>query len=54
MVAGKKLNFVLHSIFILMVAGCLFPMLLLLAASFTDNSALLAKGYALIPDKWSI
>lgn len=54
MVAGKKLNFILHMIFILTVAGCLFPILLLLVVSFTDNSTLLANGYSLFPAKWSL
>lgn len=33
---------------------CLFPLLMALAVSFSDEQSVLANGYQLIPDKWSL
>ena len=42
-------NVVLNALFILIVIVCLFPILLVLAVSFTDETALLNYGYNIIP-----
>ena len=54
MVAGKKFNIVLHILFILYAAFCLFPILLTLGISFSSNSAIVKYGYSLIPKEFSL
>ncbi|MCL2880113.1 MAG: carbohydrate ABC transporter permease [Treponema sp.] len=41
-------NIILNIFFIFCVAACLYPLLLVIGVSFTDNNAL-AKGYRIIP-----
>ncbi|OZB95411.1 carbohydrate ABC transporter permease [Paenibacillus sp. XY044] len=45
---------VIHVIFILIVAFCLVPFLLLITASFTDENAIIREGYSFIPSQWSL
>ena len=54
MVAGKKFNIVLHIIFIIMAACCLFPILLTLSISLSSNKAIVDYGYSLIPKEFSL
>ena len=54
MVAGKKFNIVLHIIFIIMAACCLFPILLTLSISLSSNKAIVEYGYSLIPKEFSL
>ncbi len=54
MVAGKKFNIVLHIIFIIMAACCLFPILLTLSISLSSNKAIVEYGYSLIPKDFSL
>ena len=53
MVAGKKFNIVLHIIFIIMAACCLFPVLLTLSISLSSNKSIVEYGYSLIPKDFS-
>ena len=53
MIAGKKFNIVLHIIFILMAACCLFPILLTLSISLSSNKSIVEYGYNLIPKDFS-
>ncbi|WP_159888615.1 carbohydrate ABC transporter permease [Paenibacillus puerhi] len=43
-----------HVIFILMVAACVFPFLLLFIASFTDQKTIINEGYSLWPSAFSL
>ncbi len=45
---------VAHLLMILFSLACLVPFLLVLAASFTDETALVQNGFGLIPSKWSL
>ncbi len=54
MVAGKKFNVVLHIIFVIMAACCLFPILLTLSISLSSNKAIVEHGYSLIPKEFSL
>ena len=45
-----RLFFIVTFIF---AAACLFPFILMLISSFTDEATLVREGYKLIPDKWS-
>lgn len=54
MYADKKLNFVLHIVFIIMAVCCVFPILLTVSISFTGNKSLMENGYLLIPKSFSI
>lgn len=54
MVAGKKFNVVLHIIFVIMAACCLFPILLTLSISLSSNKTIVEHGYSLIPKEFSL
>ena len=54
MVAGKKFNIVLHIVFTIMAACCLFPILLTLSISFSSNKSIVEYGYSLIPKEISL
>ncbi len=54
MVAGKKFNIVLHIIFVIMAACCLFPILLTLSISLSSNKTIVEHGYSLIPKEFSL
>lgn len=53
MTAGKKLNILLHIVFIILAACCLFPILLTLSISFSSTSSIIENGYSLIPKEFS-
>ena len=46
-------RFSIHIVIILLSLGCLFPLLLIVSASFTDEIALTRFGYNLIPTQFS-
>ncbi len=50
----KLLNIVLHIVFVLLAAACVFPVLLVISISFTDQTAIAQSGYQLIPAKTSL
>ncbi|MGO4538203.1 carbohydrate ABC transporter permease [Paenibacillus sp. 2TAB19] len=52
--ANRANQTILHLVFIMMSAAALFPFLLLLAASLTDEDAIIRNGYALIPSEFSL
>ena len=54
MISGKKMNIVLHVILLILVAVCLFPVLLTLAVSFSSSESIIENGYQLIPEKFSL
>lgn len=54
MEAGKKLNVVLHIIFIILAAGCIIPILLTLAISLSSNASITEYGYRLIPSEFTL
>ena len=43
-----------HVIMAVMAILCLLPFLLLIISSFTDNDAIVRKGYSLFPENWSM
>lgn len=45
---------IVHLIFILMVVACVFPFVLLIMASFTDQSTIVKEGYSLLPSHFSL
>ena len=45
---------VAHLLMILFSLACLVPFLLVVAASFTDETTLIANGFGLIPEKFSL
>ena len=45
---------VIHAIMIVISAACLLPLLLIVAASVTDEQALVENGFQLVPSKWSV
>lgn len=50
-----KVMFFLFSAFILIFTiACIFPFVLVLTSSFTDERVLAVEGYRLIPSKWSL
>ncbi len=51
---NKAVDIVINIFFILLCAACVFPILLTLSISFTDESALYEYGYRLIPSKLSL
>ncbi len=51
---NKIVSVVLHIFFILLCAACVFPVLLTLSISFTDEGALFDTGYRLIPARVSL
>lgn len=53
MLTSKKFNFFATIILAVMVCLTLFPILLMIMASFTEESALLRDGYSLFPAKFS-
>lgn len=54
MISGKKMNIVLHVILLILVAVCLFPVLLTLVVSFSSSESIIENGYQLIPEKFSL
>lgn len=50
---SKKANIILNIIMILISICCIFPLLLVIAVSFTDNNAIAKYGYSLIPKVFS-
>ncbi len=51
---NRGVNIALHIFFIVLCALCVFPVLLTLSISFTDESMLFEKGYQLIPSKFTL
>ena len=51
---GQKRHWILHLIFILLCALFLYPVLLTIIVSFTDEAAIASNGYQIIPEKWSL
>lgn len=54
MIAGKKLNIVLHIVFIIFAVCCLFPILLTLSISLSSSTSIIENGYSLIPKEFSV
>ena len=54
MVAGKKMNVLLHIILLILVAVCLFPVLLTLVISLSSSESIAVNGYSLFPSSWSL
>lgn len=50
---NKKYTFVIHAVLILLCVLCLAPFILLLSASFTSETSLLADGYFFWPKEFS-
>lgn len=47
-------NVISKIILIILSAACLFPFILMIIGSFSDNTTVLVKGYSLFPEKWSM
>ena len=54
MVVGKKMNVLLHIILLILVAVCLFPVLLTLVISLSSSESIAVNGYSLFPSSWSL
>ena len=53
--AGDKILLVVFAVVaFLFAAACVFPFLLVLISSFTDEGTLIREGYSLFPSKWSL
>ena len=50
----RRYSFWMNLVMTLLSVIMVFPFLLLIAASFTDNEAVLRYGYSLIPRKFSL
>lgn len=51
---SKKLSILAHGVLLFFTASAVFPFLLLIIASFTDNRWATANGFTLFPGKWSL
>lgn len=51
---NRKADLILHIAMILLAIACLYPLLLVLAVSLTDEKTISMVGYNLIPAKWSL
>ena len=49
----KIVQIILLFILILCAAACILPILLVLIASFTDETTLTLNGFSFFPEKWS-
>jgi ABC-type sugar transport system, permease component len=47
-------KFIAYAVIILTSLACLFPFLLIISASFTDNASIIRDGYHFIPKKFSL
>lgn len=54
MLAGKKLNVILHILFLIMTVCCLFPILLVISVSFSSSKSIVEYGYTIIPKEFSL
>ena len=53
--AGDKILLVVFAVVaFLFAAACVFPFLLVLISSFTDEGTLIREGYSLFPSRWSL
>ncbi|MDF2927039.1 MAG: sugar transporter permease [Paenibacillaceae bacterium] len=50
---SRTSNVVLNLVFLLLAIACLFPMLLVLAVSLTDEQSIIRHGYSIIPHQFS-
>jgi len=51
---SKPADFVLNVIFIIIAFACIYPLLLVFAVSFTDETTLTNAGYSILPTKLSL
>ena len=51
---SNRIQFFAHLILILVVVFCLFPLLLMVIGSVTDEAVLKVNGYTLFPEKFSL
>ncbi|MDF2925492.1 MAG: carbohydrate transporter permease [Paenibacillaceae bacterium] len=51
---SRSANVVLNGVFIIYSVLCVFPVMLVLAVSFTDEKTVAVEGYRLIPGKFSL
>ena len=51
---GHKFQIIAHIIMIVLCIFCLFPFLLLIVSSFTDEQVLIREGYSIIPRAFSL
>ena len=54
MEAGKKLNIILHILFIIIAVLCVVPILLTLSISLSSGSSIAENGYRIIPQEFSL
>ncbi|MBB5266046.1 putative aldouronate transport system permease protein [Catenibacillus scindens] len=51
---SRKTQIIFHFIMIILCIFCLFPFLLLIVSSFTDEHVLIQEGYSIIPRAFSV
>ena len=54
MLAEKKLNAVLHILFLIMAVMCIFPIVLVISISLSSDSSIMEYGYSLVPHELSL
>ncbi|XID90474.1 carbohydrate ABC transporter permease [Paenibacillaceae bacterium WGS1546] len=52
-ISGRA-NLAINIFFWIYTCLCVFPLLVVLIASFTDENTILVNGYSLFPEKWSL
>ena len=50
----RRFQIIGNTVMILLTIAALFPMILLLISSLTDNDTLIRNGYSIFPEKWSL
>lgn len=51
---SRALDVLLHIIFILLAAACIFPVLLVISVSFSSQASIVEGGYKFIPSRFSL
>ena len=51
---GSMSRMLIHGVMIVICGACLLPLLMIVSASVTDETALLDNGFQLLPAKWSV
>lgn len=51
---SKRSASVIHAMFLFYAIACIVPILLVFAISFSDETTVIANGYKLIPEKFSL
>lgn len=53
-IKNKFVNLLLHILFIVLAAACVFPLILVISISLSDQASIAREGYSLIPSVFSL